>query len=346
MLLPQWQTNTPTRGSSARNVALRRIFRFARQCPARRSDQRARRARRAAGLDDGFGNVLGLAERPGHVNSRAAALQRIEQRRMAESVIIQLDAEIAPQLLDLVAHLHADREHDEIKFLFGNRSARARPPASGLRPLISKVSEAEIARRGILLERRNARAMILDAVFGLRAVIIFLVALAERARVHKEHVALECVAFGFGVLERHDGFFGGVHAAHRRAVIVRLIAAAHALQERNLFRRLVIGRAPDVTLRWPGRGQQPFELQRRDDVRVAPQPILLRERRVVSFVAGRQDDRADLYLLGAFEHVVINRVDAALVIAREALGAHAARQAARGFGLSFLVGVSLAHFVK
>ena len=127
---------------------------------------------------------------------------------------------------------------------------------------------------------------------------------------------------------------------------MRLVAAAHALQERDLFRRLAIRWARDVTLRRAGSRKQPLELERRDDVGVSPQPVLLRKRGVVDFIARSEDDRADLDLLDALEQVVVDRGDAALVVARQTLGAHAARQAARRLGLRFRVGIALAHLVE
>ncbi len=78
--------------------------------------------------------------------------------------------------------------------------------------------------------------MILHAVFFLGAMIVFFVTFAEGAHVHHENMH-----FGIGfVFLRHDRFFGGIHAAHGRTIIMGLIARADALQEGDLLRFCVI----------------------------------------------------------------------------------------------------------
>ena len=70
MLLPQWQTNTPTRGGSSADVALGRIGLGADAASAGRGQERHRPGRRRAGLHHRVGNVLGLLERPAHEHAR------------------------------------------------------------------------------------------------------------------------------------------------------------------------------------------------------------------------------------------------------------------------------------
>ncbi len=89
-----------------------------------------------------------------------------------------------------------------------------------------------------------------------------------------------------------------------------------------------------------GSRQQPLELQRRDHVGVAPQPILVGQLRPVDLVAGSQDHRTDLEYLVTGHHVVIDGIDAARKGATHALGADTARQAAGRLGLSRLIVVA------
>ena len=72
--------------------------------------------------------------------------------------------------------------------------------------------------------------------------VVRLVALAEGTHVHHEDVHLRLGV----VLPGHDGFFGGVHAADRRAVVVGLVARADALQKGDLPGGLPVGGAHDV----------------------------------------------------------------------------------------------------
>ena len=51
-----------------------------------------------ARLDDRLGDVLGFAEGAGGVDAGAGGLQRLEQRGVAEAVVVQLDAQVAPEV--------------------------------------------------------------------------------------------------------------------------------------------------------------------------------------------------------------------------------------------------------
>ena len=101
------------------------------------------------------------------------------------------------------------------------------------------VPQHQIAGLRIFLDGGYAAAEVAYAVALLRPAVISAVTLAEGARIHEEDGH-----FSFGIVfPGHDRFLGGVHAAHGRAIIVRLVARADALQERDLAGRLAI--------RWP-----------------------------------------------------------------------------------------------
>src|SRR3972149_10629666 len=85
----------------------------------------------------------------------------------------------------------------------------------------------EIPRCWILVESGDPATSVLDAVLLARPLVVGLVTLAKGTHVHHEDVDLR---FGV-VLACHDRLFGGVHAADGRAVVMRRIARADALQE-------------------------------------------------------------------------------------------------------------------
>jgi len=91
-------------------------------------------------------------------------------------------------------------------------------------------------------------------------------ALAECAQVHVENVALHAVADMF---LGHQRFLGGVHAADAGAVVALAIPRADALDKGNPLRLPMVAGALDVAGIRSGCGQDPLELQRRDDVRKA-----------------------------------------------------------------------------
>ena len=99
MLEPQWQTKTPVRTGSSRDVTLRRILRLARQRAACRRQQAAGACGRAAGLDDRLGDVLGLTERADGEDARPGGLERIELHGVAEAILVELDAQLSAQRL-------------------------------------------------------------------------------------------------------------------------------------------------------------------------------------------------------------------------------------------------------
>jgi hypothetical protein len=77
---------------------------------------------------------------------------------------------------------------------------------------------------------------------------------------------------GAGVFYRHDGFFSGIHAAYRGAVIMILISTAYTLQESDAFWTCMIGRAMDVSAGWATGRKQALILQACDDIRKASKP--------------------------------------------------------------------------
>ena len=194
----------------------------------------------------------------------------------------------------------------------------------------------------VFLQGADPAARVLHVVAVARPLEVAPVALRKGSHVHHEHldVQLRLVLLG------HDGFFGGVHTAHRRAVVVALIPRADALQKRDALRRLLIRRALHVPRRRSRRRQQPLELQRRDHVRVASQPVFLRQLRPVHLVARRQDHRPHLHRLLPRHHVVIDGLHPAGVHAGQTLRANAALQTALGLGPRLVLGQAQHNFAE
>jgi hypothetical protein len=97
------------------------------------------------------------------------------------------------------------------------------------------MTHSEISCFRILFDITQAAAGVLHSVLLLGAAVVILVAFAEGASIHEEHLAgnltvtIAQARFSPGVLNGHDRFFGSVHAAHRGAVIMALVSAADAL---------------------------------------------------------------------------------------------------------------------
>jgi len=195
-------------------------------------------------------------------------------------------------------------------------------------------------RGRVFVQGAETAARIAHAVAVARPLKVTPIALGEGAHVHHEDVHVQL----WLVLLSHDRLFGGVHAAHRRAVVVALVARADALQEGNPPRRAPVRRALDVAQRRARSREQPLELQGSDHVGIAAQPVFLGQFGVVDLVAGGQDHRADVYRLVAGGHVVINGVHPAGEGAAHALRAHAAGQAARRLLLRRFVVVAALDF--
>ena len=119
--------------------------------------------------------------------------------------------------------------------------------------------------------------------------VILLEALAEGAQVHEEDVALQTFS---KMLFGDDGFFGGIHTADGRTVVVLEIPRSNALQEGDPLRLLPIEGAEDMTgIRARG-GQNPLELQGREHIREAAITQVLLQPGVEDLVSGREDDGA------------------------------------------------------
>ncbi len=235
---------------------------------------------------------------------------------MTEAVLVQLDPEPATQVLDRLGDLHADRENHHFEAFLVQV------------PCLVLIAEQQIAGGGILVQPADTATGVADPVAVPGSLEVAPVALGERPHVHHEHVDVQ---IGL-VLLGHDRFLGGVHAAHRRAVVVGLVARAHALQEGDPLGCLVVGGPLDVASRGAGGRQQPFELHCRYHVGIPAQPVLLRHLGPVDLVAGGENDGTDRQLLGAGHHVVVDGIDATRKRAAHALGADAACQAAGRFG--------------
>ncbi len=107
-----------------------------------------------------------------------------------------------------------------------------------------------------------------NALFFLGVVIKALKIFPMGAHVHIENSAVQIIA---GMFLGDDGFFDGVHTAHRRAVgIVAAvhISGSHALEPGNLFGFAVVGRTHQVTAGGAGCGKNALHFHGGDDIRV------------------------------------------------------------------------------
>ena len=110
------------------------------------------------------------------------------------------------------------------------------------------------------------------------------------------------------MVQSQHGFFGGVHAADRRAVVVVLVPRADALQKGNALRLGMVRQARDVAFCWARGAQEPLELHGRDHVGVSPIAQLPRLLSIVKLVAGRQHHCPHLQRLLVGGLLVVNRV--------------------------------------
>jgi len=106
----------------AAHVALWRELRRHAQRETGRAQPRRRRRCRAAGLDHRLRNILRLAEGADGVDTGAAGLQRVEEHRMAEAILVQFDPQPAAQVAHLRTDLHAHREHGQVEALCVQRA--------------------------------------------------------------------------------------------------------------------------------------------------------------------------------------------------------------------------------
>ncbi len=183
MFEPQWQTKTPTRGSSwltsrSGGKTGARVRRWRAGASSRRGLGGG-----GAGLDHRLGDVLRLAERTGGEDAGPRGLQRVEQHRVAEAVVVELDAQVAAPAAYGGGHLHADREHDQVEGLFEHGRAAARGVVQSRR-----IAHDQVGAGRILAQAGDSAAGVVDAVLFARPLIVGRVALAEGAHVHHEHV--------------------------------------------------------------------------------------------------------------------------------------------------------------
>ena len=108
------------------------------------------------------------------------------------------------------------------------------------------VLEEDVLGAGVLFQRRDATASVLDAQL-LAALEIGIEALAEGPHVHHEDLTFDAGH----VLQGQHCFLGGIHAADGAAIVVVLVTGADALQEGDSFGFLVIRWAGDVASRRP-----------------------------------------------------------------------------------------------
>ena len=218
-------------------ISLRRVLQLLRACPARRCHDRPRRCRRATCLDDRFRYVLRLAEGTHGEDAWPARLQRLKRQRAAESVLVDLNRQAPGQVADVVSDLHTHRQHDKVECFLDDGTV-----------FLRDVSEDQVVCLGVFSDRVDPRPHIPNTIALLGPAVVLIVSLAEGPHIHHEDR-------GPGirlVLDRHDGFLRGEHAAYGRAVVVGLVARADALEEGDLLRCLAVRRTSNVAKSRPG----------------------------------------------------------------------------------------------
>jgi hypothetical protein len=113
------------------------------------------------------------------------------------------------------------------------------------------------------------------------------------------------------MLNGHDGFFGGIHAANGRAVIVVLVPASNALQEGDPFWAGLIRGPPDMATGWSAGREHALILESGDNVGVAAETVFLGQLRLVDLVAWGEYDGANIQVAFRFHHVMIDCILAA-----------------------------------
>ncbi len=127
---------------------------------------------------------------------------------MAEAVFVELDSESPTELLDRVRYLHPNREDHQVEALVLELAR------------FILVAHQQITGGGIFAQASEAAPGVLDAVPIAGPFVVAPIALGERPHVHHEDMDVQIGLVFLG----HDCFLGGIHAAHRRAVVVALVA--------------------------------------------------------------------------------------------------------------------------
>ena len=94
-----------------------------------------------------------------------------------------------------------------------------------------------------------------------------------------------------------EGVLHGVHAAEAGAILIEApVPRADTEDQEHPFGMAAVGGANDLPAGGTGGGQQALQLDGRQDVGMAPVPVLLEPERIHQVVAHRYDDGADLPL--------------------------------------------------
>ena len=151
---------------------------------------------------------------------------------------------------------------------------------------------------------------IINAILFYRAAIEFVVVFTRGT-----HVDIEYVHFGVGIFftNKHC-VLCGIHTTNFRTIrftATARITRAYALNERDHFRMLAVGRTKQHAVRRTCRVHQSFKLQRRDNVFVIRVAIFVKVIKSDGFEARSNHDRAIFALNKRVFLFVINRARAA-----------------------------------
>src|SRR5664280_1126523 len=305
----------------AGDVALGRVLLVHGERAARVGEAGHHLGRGGRGLRDRVRDVLGLAERADDEDALAARLQRVELLQLAEAVPVEGDADVAGRLLRLARRLQAGRQHHHVEAALVQLAAFVLP------------ADQEVVGERVFLDVRGTRA---DEAHALvpGALVEGVEALALGAHVHQEDRRL-----GVGlVVDGEHRLLVGEHATDAGAVLVLLVARAHALDEGDFLGVRPVGRALDLAHRGAAGAEGALVLERREHIGVAPVAVLAFVSGVVEVEAGRHDHGADLDVQLLVALAVQQGAGAAGAHALHALGADGAVEAALGLGHGLLLG--------
>src|SRR3990172_3902213 len=221
-------------GRLCRDIPLPGILSLASQRPACPPQQTSTGSGSAAGFYNRLGDILRFTKRADRVYSRSAGLQRVELRRVAESISVKLNTQSASQVANRSGYFHSDREHDQIK--------RFTAMLADFVPIFYD----QIAGMGNFAQGAHPAASIFNAVPVTGTLKITPISLRKGAHLHHQDVNLQTRVVLFG----NDGLFSGVHAAYGRTIVMVPIATAHTLQKSDPLRGLAVGRSMEMTHGW------------------------------------------------------------------------------------------------
>ena len=321
MLLPQWHTKTPTRGSSPTTFFSAGYSLSTVSVPRESARPVMTWAAAAEALATLSGMSLGSPNGP----TTKTPLRLVSSGLNSCSWQKPWRLSATPTWPAASCALRAGSRPTE-------STTRSYRVSCSVAALVLRADQQVVGER-VFLDVRRARAHELDALVE-GALVEGVEALALGTHVHEEHG-------GFAVRLVVDGEHGllvGVGAAHAGAVLVLLVARADALDEGDLLGVRAVAGALHGADGGAAGAQHALVLERREDVGVAAVAVLAVLAGVVEVVAGGHDHGADVVGVLGVTLVVEQGAGTAGTDALHALGADGAVEAALGLGHGLLGG--------